>query len=120
MKDATTTVAELREQMRVFVAEREWQPYHDPKNLSMAIAVEAAELMEHFQWLRSEELSTAATDDERRSEVTDEIADVMCFLLSMANALNLDLSAAVEQKLVKNRQKYPVEKFRGRYHKPRG
>lgn len=119
MNDANTTVAELREAMRRFVAERQWERYHDPKNLSMAIAIEAAELMEHFQWLRSEELPKAQTDAERHAEVTDEIADVMCFLLSMANALNLDLAAAVEQKLVKNVAKYPADKFRGHYFKPR-
>jgi NTP pyrophosphatase (non-canonical NTP hydrolase) len=120
MKDDTTTVARLRQQVARFVAEREWEKYHDPKNLSMAIAIEAAELMEQFQWARSDELTGLMADAEFRGAVAAEIADVTCFVLALANALELDLATAVEAKLVKNAEKYPVETFRGRYFKPRG
>lgn len=120
MTDSGTTVAALRDLVREFVAEREWQQYHDPKNLSMAIAIEAAELMEHFQWLRSEDLAAAASDEQFRGEVRDEIADIACFLLAMANVLEIDLSDAIECKMVKNRAKYPATEFRGRYFKPPG
>ena len=118
MTDETTTVAQLRRLMAGFVAEREWEKYHDPKNLSMSVAIEAAELMEHFQWVRSDELPELLADPQRRKEIADEIADITCFVLSLANALGLDLSAAVERKTAKNADKYPVETFRGRYYKP--
>ena len=119
MPDTTTTVAELRRLLAEFVAEREWQKYHDPKNLSMAIAIETAELMEHFQWARNEELPELLADSDRRQEIAEEIADIACFLLSLANALNLDLSETIKMKLEKNRAKYPADQFRGNYHKPK-
>lgn len=120
MTDATTTIFTLRELMREFVAQRQWERFHDPKNLSMSIAIEAAELMEHFQWARSEDVPTVVGDPAIRGEILDEIADIQCFLLALSNALNIDLSAAVARKMEKNRAKYPAEQFRGRYEKPRG
>ncbi len=120
MPDATTTVAELRRQLAEFVAAREWQRYHDAKNLAMAVAIEAAELMEHFQWVRSEEVAAVLANPQARAEIVDEVADVTCSLLSLANALNIDLSTAVAAKLAKNAAKYPAEHFRGRYYKPGG
>jgi len=100
------------------VAEREWEKFHDPKNLSMAIAIETAELMEHFQWARNEELPDLLANPQRRQEVTEEVADIACFLLALANSMDLDLSDAIERKLAKNRAKYPADVFRGRYFKP--
>ena len=104
--------------MADFVAERQWQGYHDPKNLSMSIAIETAELMEHFQWARSEELPELLRDERFRERIAEEIADITCFVLALVNVLELDLSSAVERKLAKNAAKYPVETFRGRYFKP--
>jgi NTP pyrophosphatase (non-canonical NTP hydrolase) len=118
MTDETTTMAQLRNLVAGFVAERAWQPYHDPKNLSMAIAIETAELMEHFQWVRSEELPALLRNERLRDESGDEIADITCFVLSLANVLELDLAAAVERKTAKNAAKYPAATFRGRYFKP--
>ncbi|MFH1749023.1 MAG: nucleotide pyrophosphohydrolase [Planctomycetota bacterium] len=118
MTDATTNVADLRALLEQFVAEREWHKYHDAKNLSMSIAIEAAELMEHFQWVRNEELPELLTNPEKRSEIIEELADITCYVLSLANALDTDLSAAVASKVAKNAAKYPVEQFRGRYFKP--
>src|SRR5262245_2540960 len=118
MNDARTNVADLRQLVAAFVAEREWQIYHDPKNLSMALSVEAAELMEHFQWARSEELAALIKDDAKRAAIGEEIADVACFLLALCNVLNLDLSDTLSQKMEKNRAKYPPDQFRGRYFKP--
>jgi dCTP diphosphatase len=118
MTDETTTVAQLRRVLGDFVAQREWEKYHDPKNLSMSIAIETAELMEHFQWVRSDELPNLLRDERRRRQIGDEIADVVCFVLALVNVLELDLSSAVEQKIVRNAAKYPVEQFRGRYFKP--
>ena len=118
MADEQTTVSELRQRVAAFVREREWEKYHDPKNLSMAIAIEVAELMEHFQWVRSEELPTLLANEETRSEIAEEVADIACFLLALANALKLDLSETIKAKLEKNAAKYPPEVFRGRYFRP--
>jgi NTP pyrophosphatase (non-canonical NTP hydrolase) len=118
MTDGATTVRALRELVASFVAEREWGVFHDAKNLSMALTIEAAELMEHFQWLRSEQVPDAASDPAAREAICDELADVMCFTLALANVLNVDLAAEVERKMAKNRAKYPAAEFRGRYEKP--
>src|SRR5262245_10537101 len=118
MPDATTTVFELRQLVANFVAERQWQIYHDPKNLSMSIAIEAAELMEHFQWARSDQLGPLASDPAVRGEIADELADILAFSLALANALEIDVSEAVRSKMLKNAAKYPAEQFRGQYYKP--
>lgn len=118
MNDRQTTVSELRSLVARFVSERAWEQYHDPKNLSMAIAIEAAELMEHFQWLTREEARAAAGDEKLLSEVREELADVAAFLLSLCNALNVDLSSALEEKMRKNAAKYPAAAFQGKYFRP--
>jgi len=118
MSDADTTVGQLRKVVADFVAERRWQPYHDPKNLAMSIAIEAAELMEHFQWVRSDELSALLADQRRRSAVADELADVACYVLALANVMEIDLASTLRDKIAKNALKYPVERFCGRYFKP--
>lgn len=114
MQDDRTTVGELKALVARFVAERDWEPFHDPKNLSASIAIEAAELMEHFQWLRSEELERAAADPARREKIAEETADILAYLVSFASRMNIDLSSALEAKMEKNAKKYPVEEFRGR------
>lgn len=118
MNDETTTVAELRRLLTEFVAEREWQAYHDPKNLSMSIAIEAAELMEHFQWVRSEQLDDLRADAKAMAAIREELADVTAYVLALANALGLDLASALAEKMDKNALKYPAGEFRGRYFKP--
>ena len=94
--------------MSAFVEERNWQQYHNAKNLSMSLAIEAGELMEHFQWLTTEEVVSQNGYD--LADVQEELADVVCYALSIANALNFDLAASIQQKMVKNREKYPAEK----------
>lgn len=120
MNDAVTTLAELKALMADFVAERDWQRFHDAKNLTMALAIEAAELMEHFQWARSEELDGLVAEPATRAAIEEELADVVCFALALSNRLNIDLAAAVEAKMTKNARKYPPAMFRGRYFKPPG
>jgi dCTP diphosphatase len=115
MPDQTTTLAELRAAIERFVDERDWRQFHTPKNLSMAIAIESAELMEHFQWLGSEESRSVRESPENLAEVREELADIMCYALSFANALDIDIAAAVTDKLVKNARKYPADRFRGRF-----
>ncbi len=113
--DATTTVAELRKVMADFVAERDWSQFHSPKNVSMALAIEAAELMEHFQWLTTEASRRLVDEPEKLAAVGEELADVVGYSFALANELGIDLSSAIRAKMVKNRQKYPADQYRGRY-----
>ncbi len=113
--DDTATVDNLKKIMYRFIAEREWQPFHDPKNLSASIAIEAAELMEHFQWLRSDELDNIVDDEGRMARIREEIADVLAYVLSFAQTMKIDLAAALADKMKKNAVKYPAEHFRGRF-----
>src|SRR3954470_15458432 len=113
--------ARLRDLVRVFVAERDWDQFHSPKNLATALSVEAAELLEHFQWLqhgRVEELG-----DDKLREVRHEMADVLVYLVRLADKLDVDLFAAVQEKMVLNRAKYPADQVRGdarKYHEYKG
>ncbi len=113
--DATTTVAELRKLVADFVAERDWSQFHSPKNVSMALAIEAAELMEHFQWLTTDASRRLVDDPAKLAAIGEEIADVIGYLFALANELGIDLSSAIRAKMVKNAVKYPAEQFRGRY-----
>ena len=115
MPDSTTTLAALKEAMRRFVAEREWEQFHSPKNLVMGLSVEAAELTEHFLWIDNEASRQVVGDAAKMGEIADEMADVACYLLALSNSLGIDLSEAIVAKLAKNALKYPVEKVRGRY-----
>lgn len=112
MVDATTSVGQLRERVRQFVHARDWESFHSPKDLAMAISIEASELLDLFLWRGvegSKDLEPAA-----RSAVAEELADVVIYGLSLANALDLDLSDAVVSKLRLDESKYPVDRFRGR------
>ncbi len=113
--DEQTTVSALRSIVAEFVAEREWEPFHSPKNLAMSLAIEAAELMEHFQWISMDESRSLADDPGRRTAIADEISDVLCYLLGLANVLDLDLSESLRNKMQRNRDKYPVDRFRGTF-----
>jgi NTP pyrophosphatase (non-canonical NTP hydrolase) len=106
---------ELRARVRAFVAERDWERFHSPKNLAMALSVEASELVELFQWLTEEE--SAALDPARRVRVSDELADVLWFLVRLSDRLDIDLLQAAERKLAANAAKYPADKVRGRADK---
>ena len=116
--DSSTTFADLRGLVRRFVDERDWRQFHSPKNLSMSLAIEAAELMEHFQWIDAAESRRIGDNPAKLAAVRDEMADVLCYLLALANELDLDLSSAVRDKMVKNAAKYPAEQSRGRYDPP--
>jgi NTP pyrophosphatase (non-canonical NTP hydrolase) len=113
--DETTTVMALRETVRRFVDARDWRKFHSPKNLSMALAVEAAELMEHFQWIDGDASRAVAADARKRALVGEELADVLCYALALANELDIDIAGSVAAKMVKNERKYPADEFRGRY-----
>jgi NTP pyrophosphatase (non-canonical NTP hydrolase) len=115
MPDRETTIDDLKNVVRRFVTERNWAGYHDPKNLSMSIAIEAAELMEHFQWLKNSEIDHELNDPKSREAIEDELADVLAYVLSFANTLNIDLSSALTQKMAKNEKKYPADTYRGKF-----
>lgn len=104
-------LARLREIVRQFVNERDWDQFHTPKNLSAALSVEAAELLEHFQWLQSGQSGELGPD--KLVQVRHEMADVLVYLVRLADKLDVDLMAAVEEKMVLNRAKYPADRVRG-------
>jgi dCTP diphosphatase len=104
-------MVELRDTLRKFVADRDWDQFHSPKNLSMALSVEASELMEHFQWLTEDE--SRRLPPEKLSAVRDEMADVLVYLVRLADKLDVDLLQAAAQKIEKNALKYPAAKVRG-------
>lgn len=105
--DEQTTVHELRQRVHEFVAQRNWYQYHTPKHLAMSIAIEAAEIMEHFQWLTVSESQELLADPQKRAEVADEVADVLIYCLSFANATGIDLSQAIRTKLARNETRFP-------------
>ena len=115
MNDSSTTVADLRQMVGEFVSERSWEKFHSPKNISMAMSIEAAELMEHFQWITIDESCQMKSDIEKRAAIGEELADVLCYGLAMANALRIDVSETMRSKMVKNREKYPVERYLGKF-----
>ncbi len=101
----------LRDQLRAFAAARDWERFHSPKNLATALIVEAAELLEHFQWLTEEE--SRALPPETKAEVATELADVLLYLVRLADQLGIDLHAAAVAKIAANERKYPADQVRG-------
>lgn len=106
---------DLRDRLRLFATERDWDQFHTPKNLASALSVEAAELLEHFQWLTGDQSSSLG--DVERQEVALEMADVLLYLVRLADKLNVDLHAVALNKLDQNAAKYPAEKARGNARK---
>ncbi|GCE00894.1 nucleotide pyrophosphohydrolase [Embleya hyalina] len=104
---ARSEIAELTAAIVAFSAERHWQPFHTPKNLVMALSVEASELVEIFQWLTPEQAEDVMSDPDRGEHVREEIADVLAYLLNLANRLGIDPAQALRDKMVKNAIKYP-------------
>lgn len=111
----TERLEALRERLRMFVRERDWEQFHSPKNLAMAMIVEAAELVEHFQW--ATEQQSRDLPPEKLAEVEQEIADTFIYLLRLADVLGVDLIDAAHRKMDRNAQKYPADKVRGRNDK---
>ena len=105
----------LRDELRRFAIERDWDQYHSPKNLAAALCVEAAELLEHFQWRTDDE--SKSLPSEQLTKVREEIADVLLYLVRLADKLNVDLLDAAANKIAVNARKYPVDKARGNSRK---
>ena len=112
--DNTTTVQDLKTVVEDFVQERDWAQFHSPKNLSMALAVEASELMNLFKWKTVEE-AQEEMKDKLLEDATDELADIMIYSIAFANRNGIDIAKAVSSKTEKNKAKYPADKFKGRF-----
>ena len=119
ISDKQTSVWQLKKRVQKFVDDRDWGKYHKPKNLAMSIAIEASELMELFQWVDEKETDAVIKNHEKLNRLEEELADIMVYCLSLANAVNIDISQAIMRKIDKNERKYPVEEFKGTYKKPR-
>lgn len=115
--DDNTTLGTLKAEVLAFARARDWEQFHSPKNLSMAIAAEAAELMEPLLWVSPEESRTLMARPEKRGALQDELADIVVYCLEFANQTGIDLSSAIAAKMGRNAEKYPVEKARGRAEK---
>lgn len=117
LNDADTTLAELKTRILAFARERDWEQFHAPKNLSMALAAEAGELMEHYLWATPEASHAISSDPAKRRRIEEELADVVIYALEFANVTGIDVAAAIEAKMAANAAKYPVEKAKGRSDK---
>ncbi|MBU0469107.1 MAG: nucleotide pyrophosphohydrolase [Candidatus Omnitrophica bacterium] len=115
MSDKNVPIQRIKNKIKKFVKERDWEQYHSPKNLGMSIAIEAAELMEIFQWLTEEQ--SFQLSKKQKTELEDEIADIAVYILNMCNVLNIDLSEAIAKKMIKNEKKYPAKLVKGKMHK---
>ncbi len=115
LTDATATLGEIKTRVLAFAHERDWEQFHAPKNLSMALAAEAGELMEHFLWDTPEaSREKVANDPARLAKIEEELADVVIYALEFANMTGIDVAAAIERKMAQNAAKYPVAKAKGR------
>ena len=116
MTQNETSWTAIQRAVRQFRDARQWRQFHSPKNLSMSIAIEAAELMEHFQWLTTEQATALAKDNaEARAAITEELADVLIYCFSLADMIECDVAEIIFDKLAKNDEKYPVEHYQGRF-----
>ena len=117
ISDKKTSLGQLKQMVQSFVDERDWGKYHNAKDLAISIAIEAAELLEIFQWVREKEIENVTKDDEKRSRIEEEMADVMILCLNLPNTLDINAAQAITRKLERNRAKYPVELVKGNYRK---
>ena len=115
MDDRNTTITELKKIVEDFVNERDWSQFHNPKNLSMALSIEASELLDIFKWNTIQECESMMSEKNTRQDATDELADIMIYALAFSNRNNINISSAIEKKMIKNRKKYPTEKFKGHF-----
>ena len=114
MSDNETKVSDIRKLVSSFVNERDWEQFHSPKNLSMSISIESAELMEIFQWVSLDEATTKMKAGPVRENAVDEIADILIYSIAFCNYNNIDITEAIKQKMIKNIKKYPSEDFKGK------
>ena len=111
--ESRTNIRELKEKVKQFCEERDWDQYHNPKDLAIGIITESAELLEHFRFKSEKEVGEMLKDPKKKEEISHELADVLYFVLRLSQKYDIDLVEALDKKLEKNRQKYPVEKAKG-------
>ena len=115
MRDEKTTVDTLKIFVENFVKERDWAQFHSPKNISMALAIEASELMDIFKWDTQKDSNMKISEGISRQEAIDELADIIIYAIAFANRNNIDISSAIKQKMKKNEKKYPVDRYKGHF-----
>ncbi len=106
-------INELKEKIQNFAIERDWEQFHTPKNLAMALNVEASELLEIFQWLTPEQSQKLVEDPKKMKDIQDEIADIVVYAIRISSILDINIKTAITEKMKQNAQKYPVDKAKG-------
>ena len=115
MDDRSTTIKDLKNFVEDFVKERDWSQFHNAKNLSMALTIEAGELMDIFKWNSNAECDVMMSEDSSRQEAIDELADILIYAIAFANKNRINISESINQKMLKNRIKYPTDKYKGHF-----
>lgn len=113
MNDSDTSIAQLKEMVKAYCEERDWDQYHNPKDLAIGIITEASEVLEHFRFKTTVEMDAMLNDPKKSAEISDEMADTLYFLLRLAQKYDIDLAGSFERKMNQNVKKYPVEKAKG-------
>ncbi|MBN2052509.1 nucleotide pyrophosphohydrolase [Candidatus Woesearchaeota archaeon] len=111
--DSKTNIQELKDKIRIFCEVRDWDQYHDAKELAIGVITEAGELLDHFRFKTSTQMEELFSNSEKRSEISEEMADVLYFLLRLSQKYDIDLTTALNKKMDKNEKRYPVEKIKG-------
>lgn len=117
--DKETSVEELKELVKTFCEARDWDQFHDPKELAIGIVTESSELLDHFRFRSREQMESMLSDEKKRQEISEELADTLWFILRFSQMYNIDLSSELKKKMSKNDKKYPVDKVKGnnmKYH----
>jgi len=117
MNDKETTIDDLKRMMKEFIDERDWEQYHLPKDVAIALSIEASEILEHFRFKNDKEIEEFLRDDKNKEELGDELADTLMFLVDLARVCKIDLAEATERKLKKSAKKYPKDLVKGKSHK---
>ena len=115
--DNKTNIHELKEKIKKFCDDRDWDQFHGAKELATALIIEAAELLEHFRWKSKEEVEELFSNEEKKKKIEDEMADILYFLIRLAQRYNIDLTKALDKKMEENDKKYPIEKAKGSHKK---
>jgi len=117
LSDSATRISDLRKRIHDFIRVRNWEKYHNPKDLAISISIEASELLERFQWMNEKDVKSLSKSDKILGPARKELADIIIYCLSFANVMGIDISEAVLEKIEENSAKYPVEKVKNRYRK---
>ena len=117
MDDKTTNIIDIKTRILNFIEERDWTKYHNPKDIAISISIEASELLELFQWTKEQDVKEITSNPQKRQKIADELADIIIYCLSLSNAIDIDVSQAISEKIDKNSAKYPVDKIKGDYKK---